>query len=381
MSLPIPIVGVETGPLYASDLNNSLLIVDAHNHSSGSGVQINPAGLNINTDLTFSGNNATNLRSIRLTPSTVADPADIGCVFENNVGDLWYNNSIGQQVQITSGNAVAVSGAIGFSGLPSGTASAAYIAGSGTFQFQQATSVGANLDVASIAIRYPGSYPTPAGDFIQLQAPNTLASGYSITLPALPAANNTFMTMSTAGVIGTLLTIDNSTLAISGNSIIVKPQGITTSQLADGSVTPVKKSALGEQLSSSSSNPTTTSAIYADITNQIVTIVTTGRPVLILMQPDGSVNNSFLNSFVTAGTGQGVNVQLMRDGSRICGWQFEIDSPSSGVNKIVVPPSLVFLDNGAIAASHVYKFQYRVVTATNGSSFQVGFVKTVAYEL
>jgi len=63
MSLIIPGVGNELGPTYASDINNSLSIIDGHNHTPGNGVQIPPAGLNINSNLPFLGNSATQLLS------------------------------------------------------------------------------------------------------------------------------------------------------------------------------------------------------------------------------------------------------------------------------------------------------------------------------
>ena len=63
MSLPVPAVGNESGPQYAFDLNGCFAIIDGHNHSPGSGVQINPSGILINADLPFGNNNATSLRS------------------------------------------------------------------------------------------------------------------------------------------------------------------------------------------------------------------------------------------------------------------------------------------------------------------------------
>ena len=81
MSLPVPGVGNEDGPQWATDLNNCLGILDQHNHSSGSGVQINPGGLNLNSDVTLLSNNLIAIRSLRFTSqgSPLGLGPDLGC--------------------------------------------------------------------------------------------------------------------------------------------------------------------------------------------------------------------------------------------------------------------------------------------------------------
>ena len=70
MSLPIASVGNEPGPNYAYDANSSFTLLDGHDHSPGKGVQITPAGLNINADLTLQSNNLTQVGSIIFSPQT-----------------------------------------------------------------------------------------------------------------------------------------------------------------------------------------------------------------------------------------------------------------------------------------------------------------------
>lgn len=222
MNLPVPVVGVEAGPQWATDVNNSLNIIDSHSHVPGYGVLVPSAGIDINADLPFSGFNATLLKSARFSsqtsPLTGASP-DLGCVYVSGA-DLYFNDTAGNQVRITQSGSVAGSAGT-ITGLPSGTASAAYASLSGTFTFLQATSTGANIDAATLIIRYPGSYPTPAGNYVALQAPSTLATGYALTLPTtLPAANNSFLSSSTAGVMAyvapetTSFQVASSTLSI-----------------------------------------------------------------------------------------------------------------------------------------------------------------------
>lgn len=240
MNLSVPVVGVDPGPDWANNLNASLTILDAHTHSPGSGVQVTPSGLNINADLAFGSNNATLLRTVRFVPQSAAltGASDLGCLYE--VGnDLYYNSGAGAAVQITNGSSIVGAGGT-ITGLPSGTASASYSSVPGTFVFQKATSTAANMDIATLILRYPGSYPTPSGNYIAIQAPTSLASGYSLTLPATtPAANNSLIGFSTSGI-GAYVNTDNSTLVIASNTIKVATSGITANEIAALTITGAK---------------------------------------------------------------------------------------------------------------------------------------------
>src|ERR1700744_5485366 len=112
MSLPNPNPGIDQGPDYANNVYASFVLVDQHNHSPGYGVLIQPNGLNITSDLSFTGtgstpNNATQLRSVRFTEQLTAftSASDVGCLNELKVagnGELFYIDSSQNQVQLTS---------------------------------------------------------------------------------------------------------------------------------------------------------------------------------------------------------------------------------------------------------------------------------------
>ena len=193
MSLPVPVVSQEPGPQWAADINASLSILDGHNHSPGSGVQITPAGLNINTDLPINSNNLTLARSVRFSPqlSPLSLGSDIGCLYESGV-DLYYNDGAGNQVRITQSG--AVTGATGtITGLPSGTASASYSAG--TFTFQSATSTPANLAVGPISI----GLNIANSKTVTISSTAGQASNYSLFLPAAAPATNQIMVSDNSG--------------------------------------------------------------------------------------------------------------------------------------------------------------------------------------
>jgi len=101
---------VTPGPDWAQMLNVIIDALDAHDHSSAKGVRITPSGLDINSDLSFSGNDAVSLRSSRYNEQTavLADPADVRAIYSKD-GNLYWNNAAGAPVQITSGTSVVTS--------------------------------------------------------------------------------------------------------------------------------------------------------------------------------------------------------------------------------------------------------------------------------
>jgi hypothetical protein len=250
MGLPLPIPNQDPGPDYANNQNAAGLIIDAHNHSAGNGVQITPSGLSISSDLTFLGNNATNLRSTRFSPqgSALSGAADLGCVYVSGV-DLYYNDVNGNQIRITqTGSVTGASGTI--TGLPSGTASAAY--SGGTFVFQSATNTGANIDGASYILRNASANSKG----LTLSPPSAMAANYTLVLPALPSSTS-WVQLDTAGnitastpVSGGLTTSNLSPTAgilgsqLSASAAIVGTQlvngTIGTTQLANAAVTQAK---------------------------------------------------------------------------------------------------------------------------------------------
>ena len=106
MNLTQSSVGVTTGPDWATNTESNWTAIDTHDHSSGKGVQISPAGININADLEFNANDATELRTVAFDSSASAtSSADRRCFYEDG-GDIYWRNASGTAVQITSGTAV-----------------------------------------------------------------------------------------------------------------------------------------------------------------------------------------------------------------------------------------------------------------------------------
>lgn len=178
MNLPIPQVGVDPGPQWATDVNNCLTLIDQHNHTPGYGIAVPPAGLNINADLTIQGNNLINIRSDRylLNVSPLAGASDLACVYVAGA-DLYYNDTAGNQVRLTAAGSVNATS----SGISSGTASASFSAG--TLVVNQNTNTPGNIEAGSILL----GNNVASSPYLTLSPP-TLSGGYTITLPSLPGS-------------------------------------------------------------------------------------------------------------------------------------------------------------------------------------------------
>lgn len=214
MNLIIPGVGTENGPNYAFDVNSSLTLIDQHDHSPGNGVQITPAGININADLAMNDNELTAVSAVVF--SAVSSETEVQALYVKQgpetplTNDLWFNDGNGNQVQLTSGGLVNAT----IASLPGESYSA------GTFFWVQGngSTTPANFDIGSITIR-----PNVAGTVngVRVNPPSGISSQYDLNLPLLPVAQS-------------FLLLDSS-----GNITASVPVslGITGSMIANGTIT------------------------------------------------------------------------------------------------------------------------------------------------
>jgi microcystin-dependent protein len=194
MNLPVPIAGVESGPQYALDIADCMSLIDTHDHSTGNGVPITPAGLNLSSDVTFNNHNIVDARSVRMDDqgAVFTAPADILATYV--VGDdLYFSDGVGRQVRITqSGSVAGTPGSIG--GLVS-PASAFYDVTTTKFRWQSDTNKAALMDCASVIIRKT----TISSAGLTLSRP-TAGGDYELTLPIKPPSLNSFVALDPAGV-------------------------------------------------------------------------------------------------------------------------------------------------------------------------------------
>jgi hypothetical protein len=405
MSLPVPQPGEDPGPQWATDLNACLTIVDAHDHTSGLGVQITPNGLNINSDLSFNSNNLTAARTVRMSEqsATLSLPTDLLCIYAVS-DDLYYNDGNGTAVRITQSGAVA--GTPGSIANLVSPATATYVGGSTSFVWQSNTNTPAHTDQASAILRNL----TANSKSLTLSPPAAMGADFTIVLPNLPGSGSKFVSMDSSGNMGATWAVDSTTIEVNSNVVQVKASGITPTQLAADSVTTVKilnsnvttakiadsnvttakiadlnvtrpkLVAVGQQVSSSSSTFSTSSATFVDVTNLTVTITTTGRPVMVIVQNDGTGNQTFFGgSKSTSAVSTGCIFRFMRDATEIAryGLTMAVNGVSGATGSSLYSGPILHLDTPS-AGTYTYKLQIQGYLSSTAAAFQL---KLLAYEL
>lgn len=173
-------VGVTAGPTWATNLNTSLDAIDAHDHTSGKGVRIVPAAININAALEFNSNNALELNQVQF-DNLSSQPTDQSRALYAYGGELYYRDSSGNQVQMTQSGSIASTG--GFVNLTA-PASAVYVPGSDLFQLwhNQGGSEYGKLAISDMFIYKYSSDGSGTSDKVELKYTAT-GSSAALTLP------------------------------------------------------------------------------------------------------------------------------------------------------------------------------------------------------
>lgn len=186
--------------------------------------------------------------------------------------------------------------------------------------------------------------------------------------------NNTF---AMALVAGQSVTVENNGTSWDVFGVMA-PLSVTTALLAAASVTQAKRAALGQQISSSSGLVTVSASTPANVTNLTVTLTTTGRPVFVGLQSDGTIGGAGSTSQAFMGQSGAIcapTVQIARDGTAIAAYQFTFSASSAGGG---IAPSCIWYIDVPTAGSHTYTLQ-----AGNGNSlnWHLNDVVLVAFEL
>ena len=350
MGLTIPTPSVTLGPEWASDISDDFDIVDAHDHSSGKGPRVPASGLDINADLPFGGNSPTGMASAQFSDQTTEITTLTDTLYFLN-GDLYVLDGNGNSVRITENGALSAAGTGTIAGLPSGTASAAFAAS--TFTFRSSTNRYATMAGGPVKLRRADE-DNPNGITLQ---PAAATATQTLTFPAaLPAATQ-FMTMDASGGIG-------YTPALS--------QGITRAMQA----------AVGQQVSSSTGAFTGTSGTPGEtITNATVTLTTTGRPVVIMLVPDGSGNSASVRLRSTSGAGS-INLWVAVSGSAtdtIGLISLSTGTTAASPDWAMWPPSA--LSTVYVPAAGTYTFTAKIQLNGSVTTYAAIYCKLIAWEL
>lgn len=331
MNLIEPTVGIEAGPQYALDINNSLTLIDQHDHTPGKGVQITPGGININTNLPFNDNAATGLQyaSFFVQPSatTTLQAISVAPAGSPAINELFYTDNNGTQTQITKDGAVNV--------ITSSIPGESYATNAGTFIWTQTQSVPslpttpAGFDIGSITIRPYAAATTlgtsivPAGS-LSVSNALTLPLNVNVQLPTSLPASTSFVTISQTGQINpgvsTTNGITNANIAAQTiTNVEIANKTITAGQVSDSAqLTPAMMSPISNSSAQSASTSfVTTSGSFVDAISGIGAPATvTYRPMFIMFQADNSGSNN-AGTVATQTTANSCRYRVIRSDSTV----------------------------------------------------------------
>ena len=202
ISLTIPSVGA-AGTTYASQINTAITTLETEVERA-----VTPADMNINANLSFltAGTNYA-LTGIHRTSYALKDAAVLTAVgypmtmfSAGGDGELYWNDNSSRQVQLTNNgvlNLAATGGVTSSAGTYGSPAEIRWDSGDGEYEFR--TGVGTD-DYADLRcddiLMNDGS-----GNFLRMTC-QSMASDYTVTWPAaVPATNNTVLTMLTSGTL------------------------------------------------------------------------------------------------------------------------------------------------------------------------------------
>lgn len=109
MQLILPDVSTTLGPAWAQILNTAFGRVDLHDHSTGNGAKVTPAGLDITDELDLQNNDLLRAYSVALSNQSGVATGKLGTL-QRFGSNLYWVNAAGNAVQITNGSSVVSAG-------------------------------------------------------------------------------------------------------------------------------------------------------------------------------------------------------------------------------------------------------------------------------
>jgi hypothetical protein len=362
MGLVLPTVGSTLGPEWATELNAAFDVVDAHNHTPGNGVPVPTNGISLNGDLPFNGYNATLLRSVRMSNQStpLSGVTDLTCLYVSG-NNLYYNNGVGNQVQITAGAGLDASTVGGFGGdYGTSTASAFYTSATSTFTFWSAPNVSALMDTGAITIHPSNSHTLG----VTLLASTSLSSSYNLTLPVSLPASTKILTVDSSGNVGDVYDVDNATLTVSSNTLEVAPLGIQRGNIANGAVGPVQLSTPNWTISGTSGTfSTSQNGFVTPVPNTATSIGLSGyRLVMCSIQSDngaGGTGEASIRAVSSGGNTSAVGVYIIKDGN-VISEQLLGQTGTGGITEYS-PASITFIDSSFSSGTSTYQIGIKCV--------------------
>lgn len=199
MSLSKPDEGADTD-VWDTSLNDSLDLIDAHDHSSGNGVQIPTAGIGIDADLDFGGYSLENLKFTAFAEIATASADTVNSFFvDDGDSELYWRNASGTNIQISNGSGLDITvngGIVGDYG--SGDEEVNYDNANSRYEFlaDDSPETKAGVDCGDLRLFEESASITNS---VTLKSPASLAAAYVLTMPAALPGSDSLPVIDTAG--------------------------------------------------------------------------------------------------------------------------------------------------------------------------------------
>lgn len=218
ISIELPDVGQDVDE-WGAILNADLSLIDAHDHTSGKGVRIRAAALDIDGDVAFGGNGLTTVGRVDFS-EVAALAAGAGVLFMSSADqELYWRTAGGTNVKLTSGtsiNTTLVGGILG--DYTSVGAVVAYDDSGDRYTFKQQSGNWARLASGDVRLF---EFNTTDAVFVGLAAPAALGASYTITMPTAAPGSKSLVHMDTSGVLTATNTLDsNLNITLQGTGVV-----------------------------------------------------------------------------------------------------------------------------------------------------------------
>lgn len=237
----LPSMGLETGVIsgdrgtWGGKINSNMTKIDAHTHVSGQGEQVPVAGILIDDDLSFNNTfGCTDLHAITFASIVALSDNEYNkSLFVSNGtgglinGELYWRNTSGNHVQLTSGNSLNVSAFVGGIGGDYSAVGALLDYDDSTKTYRLRQQVGssvrqfARMSAGGVNLFEFKAHPaaSPPTQFVRLSSPASLASSYTVTFPAALPASTQLVQVDNAGQVSFSNTVAQAITASAGVTV------------------------------------------------------------------------------------------------------------------------------------------------------------------
>jgi hypothetical protein len=220
-------IGGDSGS-WGTIVNNALANYDAHDHTTGKGLRIATAAININADLTFSSVHApTNLHRVSFASVAALAANNKSLFVSSSDNELYWRNNVGTNVKLTSGNALNVAAFVGGIGGDYTSVSAALNFDDAGNRYTLRKGGGANW--ARLAAGEVRLFETDTTDtvFVGHAAPAALAGSYTVTWPTALPGSTQIAQVDSAGQVSFTNTI-GQLVTLSAGETLTGPQRVNS---------------------------------------------------------------------------------------------------------------------------------------------------------